>query len=206
MEVRWRDACACTVVVAAGGYPNKYDLCFAVVMSGVDDADALPGVTVYHAGTKTKGDQLVTSGGRVVAVSCIAPELKGAVRGAYAGAARVRFSGAFHRGDIARRCLDAPLKVGVLGSTRGTSLQAVLDALSGGTLRNVELACVLSNKKDSGCWRGAVVLPRPSPARGEDRALSIASSRPARARRRSVLCVGWPYFSKGSARRGAAAD
>lgn len=194
-KVEWCDACACTVVVAAGGYPDKYDK--GLVMAGVDDADALPGVTVYHAGTKRKGDDLVTSGGRVVAVTAVASELQGAVRGAYAGAAHVRFSGAFHRGDIARRCLDAPLKLGVLGSTRGTSLQAVLDAVSDGSLKNVELACVLSNKKDAGllerCRPHCANVQHIPAKKGEERAAYDArlTQKLLDAGVEIIVCVGW---------------
>lgn len=139
--IQWRKASAATVVVASNGYPGKYEK--GIEMSGVDEADDLPGVTVYHAGTKVSDGVLKTSGGRVVAVTAVSVELKGALASAYAGASRIRFKGAFYRGDVGRRCIDAPIKIGVLGSTRGTSLQALLDAAP------EKVACVLSNKPDA---------------------------------------------------------
>ncbi|KAK7254892.1 phosphoribosylglycinamide formyltransferase [Aureococcus anophagefferens] len=199
--VRWADAVAATVVVAAGGYPRSYAK--GLAMSGVRDADRLPGVTVFHAGTKLQDGALVTSGGRVVAVSAVAPELKGALRAAYAGAAKVRFAGARYRGDIARRCLDAPLKIGVLGSTRGSSLQPLLDALGTDAFPNAELVCVLSNKADSGilercaakCGNRVHVKapPASSGTKEEKRAAYDALLTAAfdEAGVELVLCVGW---------------
>jgi phosphoribosylamine--glycine ligase/phosphoribosylglycinamide formyltransferase/phosphoribosylformylglycinamidine cyclo-ligase/phosphoribosylamine--glycine ligase/phosphoribosylformylglycinamidine cyclo-ligase len=199
--VRWADAVAATVVVAAGGYPRSYAK--GLAMSGVRDADRLPGVTVFHAGTKLRDGALVTSGGRVVAVSAVAPELKGALRAAYAGAAKVRFAGARYRGDIARRCLDAPLKIGVLGSTRGSSLQPLLDALGTDAFPNAELACVLSNKADAGilarcaakCGNRVHVKapPASSGTKEEKRAAYDALLTAAfdEAGVELVLCVGW---------------
>ncbi|KAH8071931.1 phosphoribosylglycinamide formyltransferase [Aureococcus anophagefferens] len=199
--VRWADAVAATVVVAAGGYPRSYAK--GLAMSGVRDADRLPGVTVFHAGTKLQDGALVTSGGRVVAVSAVAPELKGALRAAYAGAAKVRFAGARYRGDIARRCLDAPLKIGVLGSTRGSSLQPLLDALGTDAFPNAELVCALSNKADSGILKRCAAKcgnrvhvkapPASSGTKEEKRAAYDALLTAAfdEAGVELVLCVGW---------------
>ena len=177
-------------------------------MAGVDEAGGLPGVRVFHAGTRRGARGLETSGGRVVAVTAVGAELQGATRAAYAGAARIRFPGARYRGDIARRCLDAPLRVGVLGSTRGTSLQAVLDAAAGGTLANVSLACCLSNKADAPilerCAKAGVPAECLKAAKGEDRA--AYGERVTAALERHgvdvVLCVGWMrIFSDAFCRR-----
>ena len=97
----WRAGAAVAVVMASAGYPassSKGD-----VITGVDAAEALPGVHVIHAGTGTDGDDLVTAGGRVLAVVGTGPDLAAARGAAYAGVAAVEFEGAQHRTDIALR-------------------------------------------------------------------------------------------------------
>mmetsp|Transcript_10420 Transcript_10420/g.36121 ORF Transcript_10420/g.36121 Transcript_10420/m.36121 type:complete len:921 (+) Transcript_10420:53-2815(+) len=143
-SIEYRDACAATVVIASKGYPKAYAK--GLEISGVESANTV--ATAYHAGTKIDKGKLVTSGGRVLAVSAVAHDLKAALSAAYAGAGRIAFKGAFYRGDVAHRCVHAPVRVGVLGSTRGTSLQAVLDAAKAGSLR-ADVKCVFSDKADA---------------------------------------------------------
>ncbi len=96
------DPCVC-VVMASGGYPGAYARDREI--TGVDTANAQPGVQVFHAGTWRDGDRLRTSGGRVLGVTALGPTLTDAVQRAYAGVAAVRFEGAHHRTDIAHRAL-----------------------------------------------------------------------------------------------------
>lgn len=151
--VRWVDGYACTVVCAAPGYPGAYPVGSPV--SGLDEATGVAGVTVYHAGTRGGSNprEVVTSGGRVLAVTGTAKTLRGAVQGAYKGVGRVRFEGMHFRKDIAQRGLRAPLRIGVIGSTRGTDMQAIIDAIEAGKL-NAKISVVVSNKKE------AVILKR----------------------------------------------
>ncbi len=96
---RWRGGAAVTVVVAAAGYPEsprKGD-----VIKGVDDANALEGVDVIHAGTALTDTGLVTNGGRVLAVTAVGADVADARAKAYEGVALVGFDGAQHRTDIA---------------------------------------------------------------------------------------------------------
>jgi phosphoribosylamine---glycine ligase len=96
---RWRGGAAVTVVVAAAGYPEsprKGD-----VIKGVDDANALEGVDVIHAGTALYDTGLVTNGGRVLAVTAVGADVADARAKAYEGVALVGFEGAQHRTDIA---------------------------------------------------------------------------------------------------------
>jgi phosphoribosylamine--glycine ligase len=100
--LRWRSGAAVSVVMAAAGYPGtprKGD-----VISGVADAEALPGVEVLHAGTSLgpgPSAELVTDGGRVLAVTATADTLADARARAYTGVARIDFAGAQFRTDIA---------------------------------------------------------------------------------------------------------
>jgi phosphoribosylamine--glycine ligase len=96
---RWRDGAAVTVVVAAQGYPEsprKGDL-----VTGVEAADALDGVDVIHAGTARTDEGLVTSGGRVLAVTAVGADIADARARAYAGVDLIHIDGAHHRTDIA---------------------------------------------------------------------------------------------------------
>ncbi|HET7688733.1 MAG TPA: phosphoribosylamine--glycine ligase [Nocardioidaceae bacterium] len=98
---RWKAGAAVTVVLAAEGYPEsprKGD-----VISGIADADALEGVDVIHAGTALQDGDLVTSGGRVLAVTANGSSLAEARERAYDGVSRIKFEGAHHRTDIAQK-------------------------------------------------------------------------------------------------------
>ncbi|MCB9665154.1 MAG: phosphoribosylamine--glycine ligase [Alphaproteobacteria bacterium] len=101
--VRWRDEVAATVVCAAPGYPGTYPK--GLPIAGVAEADALPGVTVFHAGTTLDGEVLRSSGGRVLAVTGRGPSLQGALDRAYAGVDLIAFDGMHVRRDIGWRAL-----------------------------------------------------------------------------------------------------
>ena len=96
---RWRDAAAVVVVVAAAGYPETPRSGDAV--TGIDQAEAVDGVMVVHAGTRSNGDALVSSGGRVLAVTGVADALGEARSRAYAGVDLIQLDGGHHRTDIA---------------------------------------------------------------------------------------------------------
>jgi phosphoribosylamine---glycine ligase len=92
---------AVTVVLASAGYPERASR--GEVIEGVEDADALDGVQVAHAGTARDADgRLVTAGGRVLAVTALAADVEQARERAYGGVARIHFAGAQHRSDIGR--------------------------------------------------------------------------------------------------------
>lgn len=103
VELKWSpNACVC-VVLASGGYPGSYAK--GKVIHGLDQANALPGVKVFHAGTATKDGQTVTSGGRVLGVTAWAPTLRAARDQAYAAANVICFEGIQYRRDIAAKGL-----------------------------------------------------------------------------------------------------
>ncbi len=94
----WRREAAATVVLSAAGYPGSPRR--GDVITGVEEAMALPGVTVYHAGTRRDGDLLVTAGGRVLSVCGRGSDLREAVATAYRGVDKIRFEGRHYRTDI----------------------------------------------------------------------------------------------------------
>jgi phosphoribosylamine--glycine ligase len=105
VDLRWKDDAAVSVVIAADGYPDAYEKGMAI--HGIADAEAIPGVTVYHAGTAERDGETVSNGGRVLNVTALAPTLAEARERAYDAVHRIAFDGAFHRTDIAVRALSA---------------------------------------------------------------------------------------------------
>ena len=96
---RWDERSAVTVVLASGGYPAEYQT--GKPISGLDEAAAMDGALVFHAGTRLDGDQVVTAGGRVLAVTGLADTVGQAREIAYAAADRIDFDGMQRRDDIA---------------------------------------------------------------------------------------------------------
>ncbi|MBO9554834.1 phosphoribosylamine--glycine ligase [Cellulomonas sp.] len=97
--LEWRDDAAVTVVVASEGYPASPRS--GDPIEGVDDADAVPGVHVLHAGTAIVDGALVSAGGRVLSVTATGTDLAAARTAAYAGVDRISLAGSHHRSDIA---------------------------------------------------------------------------------------------------------
>ncbi|HEU5045184.1 MAG TPA: phosphoribosylamine--glycine ligase [Nocardioidaceae bacterium] len=98
--LRWRDGAAVAVVLSAAGYPGAPRTGDRI--TGVAEAAALDGVSVLQAGTALDEDgRLVTSGGRVLAVTATGADVAEARRRAYDGVARIGIDGAHHRSDIA---------------------------------------------------------------------------------------------------------
>lgn len=89
------------VVVAAEGYPHAYPK--GMVIEGLDEADALPGVKVFHSGTSMDGDKILSSGGRVLCVTALGDTLADAQARAYEGVKAIRMDKSFHRSDIGQK-------------------------------------------------------------------------------------------------------
>jgi phosphoribosylamine---glycine ligase len=103
------EGAAVNVVLASAGYPGAYET--GVPIEGVEDADALEGVVVFHAGTTRDADgRLVTAGGRVLAVTGTGDSIAEARDRAYAGVDRIRFDGMQHRTDIAARAAQGVMR------------------------------------------------------------------------------------------------
>ena len=102
-DIRWADSAAVTVVMASEGYPVSSSA--AVPISGLEAAAGL-GCKVFHASTSIADEAPRTAGGRVLAVTALAPELAGASHAAYRGVAAISFAGSQFRSDIAREGHD----------------------------------------------------------------------------------------------------
>ena len=93
------------VVLASRGYPESSESGCAI--HGIEAAEALPGVTVYHAGTAMRDGELVTAGGRVLTVVARGVDFAAAIARAYDGVERISFEGMQYRRDIGRRALKS---------------------------------------------------------------------------------------------------
>jgi phosphoribosylamine---glycine ligase len=99
-KVAWDPRACVTVVLASGGYPGSYRR--GLPISGLEAAAALPGVRLFHAGTASdRAGQVLTDGGRVLAVTALGDDLPGARRRAYAAAELIHVEGVHYRRDIA---------------------------------------------------------------------------------------------------------
>jgi phosphoribosylamine--glycine ligase len=102
-DLRWYRDPALTVVMAAKGYPGNYAR--GTVIEGLDEAAAIEGVEIFHAGTKTEGGKILANGGRVLNVSAIGKTVREAQARAYEAVARIRWPDGFCRHDIGWRAV-----------------------------------------------------------------------------------------------------
>ena len=102
LDVKFKDAASCCLVLASGGYPLAYEK--GKEITGLDQVtDAV----VFHAGTKAQDGKILTNGGRVLGVTAVADSLREAVDKAYAAAAPISFEKMHFRRDIGYHILDA---------------------------------------------------------------------------------------------------
>ena len=102
-DFRWSPEPAVCVVMASGGYPGTFEA--GKRITGIEDADRMYGVKVFHAGTNQRDGAYYTSGGRVLGVSARGSDLPEAVERAYDAVMKIRFDGMHYRKDIAARGL-----------------------------------------------------------------------------------------------------
>jgi phosphoribosylamine--glycine ligase len=108
LAVRLKPDAAVTIVMAASGYPGEYER--GSLIRGIAEAEALPGVAIFHAGTRMDGERLLANGGRVLNVSATGADLAEAVRRAYAAIARIEWKEGFFRRDIGAKGLGKRVK------------------------------------------------------------------------------------------------
>jgi len=103
IQVQWDDRAALGVVMAAGGYPIRYEKGDAI--TGLPETDA-EGGKIFHAGTALKDDQVVTSGGRVLCATALGNTVSQAQKKAYELARTIHWTGVYYRGDIGYRAVN----------------------------------------------------------------------------------------------------
>lgn len=180
VDVRFKEGVsAATVVCAAKGYPEKYPK--GMEITGLEEAKKMEDVKVYHAGTKLDESGITRcSGGRVLAVTGLGPNLKSALQTAYKCVDKLDFVDVdgnhlmHNRTDIGKKAIGKKLRIGVLGSTRGTALIPVMEACASGKL-HAEIVAVVSNRSkapilDKGKSLGVTVTTKFISAKGLTRA------------------------------------
>ncbi len=102
--VTWDERPAVCIVMASEGYPGSYRKGMAI--EGLTEAQSLPDVQVFHAGTSLDGNRVVVNGGRVLGVTALGGTIEDAIARAYDAAARIRWDGVYYRKDIGRKALN----------------------------------------------------------------------------------------------------
>ena len=97
-SAKWTRGASACVVMASEGYPSNPVLGKPII--GLEQAEKVPNVAVFHAGTRRDGENYYTSGGRILGVAAVGDSLEAAHRAAYDAAGRIAISGAHYRKDI----------------------------------------------------------------------------------------------------------
>ena len=97
-EVQWSPKAAGCVVLASGGYPQAYEKDKPI--SGLEEVSSIPGITIFHAGTKLENDEYTTNGGRVLNVCACEPTLAETMENIYSAISGITFDGMHFRRDI----------------------------------------------------------------------------------------------------------
>lgn len=104
IQLEWDPRPAISVIACSGGYPG--DIKKGIPIYGIEAAESMPDVQVFHSGTKLDGNgQLVTDGGRVLAVTALGNDIADARKRAYAAIEKIRFEGMHYRSDIAHQAI-----------------------------------------------------------------------------------------------------
>ena len=102
-DFRWSQEASVCVVMASAGYPGTIEV--GKKITGIEDADRVDDVKVFHAGTSMRDGAFYTAGGRVLGVTARAANLQTAVGRAYEAVSKIQFDGAHYRKDIGARAL-----------------------------------------------------------------------------------------------------
>ena len=104
IQLEWHDEAALTVVMATKGYPGPYEN--GTEINGLEEAAAIGGVTVFHAGTRAENGFILANGGRVLGVTARAPSVAEAQKLAYEAVDRIDWPSGFCRRDIGWRAIN----------------------------------------------------------------------------------------------------
>ena len=102
--VDWDPRPSVCIVMAADGYPGKYEK--GRPISGLNEAAAVPDTVIFHAGTSLRNGQVVTDGGRVLGVTSRGCTITDAIQNAYTAADKIHWEGVHYRHDIAHRAIN----------------------------------------------------------------------------------------------------
>lgn len=103
INIEWDKKAAVCVVLASKGYPGNYEK--SKIITGLDEAKEVADSFVFHAGTSVKGNNIVTSGGRVLGVTAMGDTIEKAINRAYGVVHMIKFDGMHYRSDIGQKAL-----------------------------------------------------------------------------------------------------
>ncbi len=103
-DIRWKKGSAVSITIIGGGYPGPVET--GKIISGISDAQKVPGAVVYHAETRIENGEYVTNGGRVLVASAYRETLPEAMSAAYEASGKIAFGGMYYRKDIGKRALS----------------------------------------------------------------------------------------------------
>ncbi len=103
IDIKWREESSVCVVMVSKGYPGSYQKGKGI--EGLEDAERMEGVEIFHAGTRLNQGNLVTDGGRVLGVTALGIDIKEAIRKAYEAVSMIHWEGVYYRRDIGRKAL-----------------------------------------------------------------------------------------------------
>ncbi len=104
VDIEWEDGSVACVVLASGGYPQKYET--GKQIKGLDDKGQINNALIYHAGTKVENGSFLTSGGRVLGVTAKGKDLNEAIDKAYKAVNLINFDGKHFRKDIGKKAVS----------------------------------------------------------------------------------------------------
>lgn len=100
VNIEWEDNAAVCVILASGGYPGEYKKGYEI--AGLDEIEKVPGMLLFHAGTKLEDGKIITNGGRVLGVTALGEDLDEAIKRVYENIVKVSFKDMHYRKDIGR--------------------------------------------------------------------------------------------------------
>ena len=103
-QIHWKPQASVCVVMAAQGYPGPYEK--GKEITGIETAEALEDIEIFHAGTITKEGKIFTNGGRVLGVTSLGGDIAQAIERAYEGVKKIFWDGAYYRADIGQKALN----------------------------------------------------------------------------------------------------
>lgn len=104
IHLQWDTRPAVCVVMSSEGYPGSYEK--GKEITGITEAESLPDVKVFHAGTRWYEGRLITSGGRVLGVTALGHNIENAIQNAYAAVEKINWEGCYYRNDIGKKALN----------------------------------------------------------------------------------------------------
>ncbi|MDY6906147.1 MAG: phosphoribosylamine--glycine ligase [Thermodesulfobacteriota bacterium] len=131
------DRAAVCVVMAAGGYPGSYKK--GMTIAGLKNVNRMKDVVTFHAGTKAKGRQILTDGGRVLGITALGSSIEMAIKRAYAAVSKISWDGVYFRKDIGAKALHRADQTPVVSIVMGSDSDLPVMTAAAGVLKKFDV-------------------------------------------------------------------